>query len=248
MEAYFQPAALKFLRGLARHNERAWFEERRSVYESDVKAPMLALIDAINQAMLGSERTPGFAVEHVRPAPKAMMRIYRDIRFSNDKRPYKTHVAAWWSRRGMEKTSGGGYYLHVGPKDVLISAGVYMPEREQLLTIRRWMAEHHEEFRGLLKRVLKPRAGERAAMTLVGSEALTRMPKGFASDHPADELLRAKNWGVHVLLPGEAALEATLLREVVAGFKRAAPLVDALNDAIASGIARPSESLRRPLF
>ena len=98
---------MKFLKGLKRNNDREWFNARKDVYETELKAPMLALIGEINGGLAG------FAPVHVRPPEKCMMRIYRDIRFSNDKRPYKTHMAAWWARQGMEKTSGGGFYLHV---------------------------------------------------------------------------------------------------------------------------------------
>ena len=239
MSTHFSASSLKFLSALKRHNDREWFNARKDVYERELKTPMLALIAEINQAMAE------FAPEHVRPEPKIMMRIYRDTRFSKDKRPYKAHMAAWWARRGMEKTSGGGYYLQVGPTGVMISTGVYMPEREQMLAIRRWMAEHHAEYRALLKKVLRPRKGERAAMTTVDAQALTRMPKGFAADHPADELLRAKTWGVHVVLPGEVAREAGLLREIVGGFRRATPLIEALNGAIDEGLRAPASARRR---
>ena len=121
MATHFSPEAMKFLRGLARNNDREWFEARRAVYERAVKAPMLALVDEITAAMTE------FAPEHVRPAHKIMMRIYRDIRFSKNKQPYKTHLAAWWARRGMEKTSGGGFYLQISPQQVMVAAGVYMP-------------------------------------------------------------------------------------------------------------------------
>ena len=107
MATHFSNEALKFLRGLKRNNDREWFGARKAVYEREVKAPMLALIGEMNEAMLG------FAPENVRPPQKAMMRIYRDIRFSADKRPYKIQQGAWWARTGLEKTSGGGFYFHV---------------------------------------------------------------------------------------------------------------------------------------
>ena len=242
MATCFSPAGLRFLRGLIRNNDREWFEARRDAYERELKEPMLTLIGEINEAMMD------FAPEHVRDPRKTMMRIYRDIRFSSDKRPYKRHVSAWWAKRGMEKTSGGGYYLQVSPKEVMISAGVYMPERAQLLAIRRWMAEHHEDYRKLLKSVLKPRRSDTEPMTLVDSQPLTRMPKGFPADHPADELLRARNWGVHVLLPGEVALKPGLLKEIVQGFRRAAPLIDALNNAIEADSARRAEPFDDAFF
>ena len=237
MPTHFSPETMKFLRGLARHNEREWFNARKHVYESELKAPMLALVDEITQAMVE------FAPEHMRPANKIMMRIYRDTRFSNDKRPYKRHLSAWWSRRGMEKTSGGGFYLQISPQEVMVAAGVYMPQREQLLDIRRWMAEHHAEYRALGKSVLKSKS---AGFAEIEAEALTRMPKGFASDHPADKLLRAKNWGVRCALPAEAALRPQFAREIVRRMRLAAPVVEALNGAIRS--ARPVESVRPRLW
>ena len=217
---------MRFLRGLARHNDRGWFNDRKQVYERELKAPMLALVDEITQRMAG------FAPEHMRPAHKCMMRIYRDIRFSSDKRPYKTHLSAWWSRREMEKTSGGGFYLQLGPKECFLAAGVYMPERDQLLALRRWMSAHHQEYRVLVDGLLKGRRS--AAMQSIEPDALTRMPKGFAANDPADELLRARNWGVRCALPPELALDPKLAREISARFQRMTPLVDMLNDAIRS--------------
>ncbi len=214
---------MKFLRGLARNNDREWFEARRAVYERAVKAPMLALVDEINASMIE------FAPEHVRPPHKVAMRIYRDIRFSKNKQPYKTHLAAWWARRGMEKTSGGGFYVQISPEQVMIAAGVYMPEREQLLALRRWMSVHHESYRAALKKLMKSHS---VGFEFSESEALTRMPKGFASDDPADELVRAKSWGVRAWLPAEAALEPTLAREIVRRLRMVTPLVDTLNEAI----------------
>ena len=234
MPTSFQPEALKFLRGLAKHNDREWFEPRRAIYERALKQPMLALIDEINRAM------EDFAPEHVRPPHKIMMRIYRDIRFAKDKRPYKRHISAWWARRGMEKTSGGGFYLHIHPDEVLVSCGVYMPEREQLLAIRRYLSEHAAEYRALHKKIVKAKG---LSMTDIDGALLTRMPKGFAKDDPADELLRARNWGVHASLPASLAEEPTLLREIVKRFRLAAPLVEMLNAPIVRPERRPNESM-----
>ena len=242
MSLTFQPESLSFLRGLVKHNDRDWFEARRPVFERAVKAPMLAAIEEINQAL------EAFAPDHIRPAHKIMMRIYRDIRFSKDKRPYKHHASAWWSRRGREKTSGGGFYLQISATEVLVAAGVYMPERDQLLAIRRWMAENHAAYRKLLKAAARPTRGSDVALTGVEPEALTRMPKGFPADHPADELLRAKNWGVHATLPSSAALEPDFAATVVKLLKRANPVVSTLNAAILEGQPPSVAGPRRPLF
>jgi uncharacterized protein (TIGR02453 family) len=247
MATQFTEETMKFLRGLARNNDREWFEKRRDVYERALRAPMLALVEEINAAMEGP-KLDGFAPEHVRTPQKTVLRIYRDIRFSKNKMPYKTHMSAWWSRRGMEKTSGGGYYLQISPKEVMVAAGVYMPEREQLLQIRTWMADHHVEYRKLLKTV----KGKKLGLGDIDAHALTRMPKGFPADHPADELLRAKDWGVSVSLPAELALEPALSSEIVRRFKAAAPVVDALNGAILHRDEQAAETQLkthwRPLF
>jgi uncharacterized protein (TIGR02453 family) len=243
MATHFTTETMKFLRGLARNNDREWFEARRDVYERVVRAPMLALVEEINTAMEG-KKLDGFAPEHVRTPQKTVMRIYRDIRFSKNKLPYKTHMSAWWARRGMEKTSGGGYYVQISPKEVMVAAGVYMPEREQLLQIRTWMAEHHEDYRKLLKTAKAKKLG----LTEIESHALTRMPKGFPAEHPADELLRAKDWGVSVSLPAELALEPQLLSEIVKRLKAAAPIVDTLNGAILETSKTQLKSTWRPMF
>jgi uncharacterized protein (TIGR02453 family) len=223
MGIHFNPEAMKFLRGLIKNNDRDWFNARKPIYERELKAPMLALIDEINHAMAE------FAPDHLRDPKKIMMRIYRDTRFAKDKRPYKRQMSAWWAKRGMEKTSGGGFYFHAGPKEVLVSIGVYMPEREQLRAIREWMAENHEAYSAMLAKIIKTRG---TGMTYIDGQPLTRMPKGFASDHPADELLRARNWGVHAYLPADAALKPNFGREIVKRFRLAAPLIEALNGAI----------------
>jgi uncharacterized protein (TIGR02453 family) len=228
MATQFTEESMKFLRGLKRNNDRTWFEARRGVFEGAVKAPMLALVEEINAAM------EGFAPEFVRPPHKVMMRIYRDIRFSKNKMPYKTHVSGWWARRGMEKTSGGGFYLQISPVEVMLAAGVYMPEREQLLALRRWMSEHHAEYRALTKKLMKAKGME---FTGIDAQALTRMPKGFAADDPADELLRAKNWGVHAMMPAESALEPGFAKEIVKRVRAATPLVEMLNGAILEGVS-----------
>jgi len=226
----FTPESLKFLRGLKRHNDRAWFDPRKPVYERALKAPMLALIGQINDALID------FAPEYVRPPQKTMMRIYRDIRFSTDKRPYKTNIAAWWARAGLEKTSGGGFYLELNATAVTIAAGVYMPQREQLLAIRTHLSaaggNRHAEYRRILadrklQAVLQPFASEGEA-----GVKLTRAPKGFSPDDPAIDLLLCRQWGISATLPAEAALEPDFQKQIVGRFRRALPLVALLNEPL----------------
>src|SRR5580704_6766345 len=232
-DPYFREAGLKFLRGLKRNNRREWFEARKPEFERELKQPMLALIETVNAAM------EEFAPAHVRPPQKCMMRIYRDIRFSPDKRPYKSHVSAWWSRAGLEKTSGGGYYMHISPDEVMIAAGVYMPEREQLLAIREYLLLHHAEVR----QMLMDRKLKRVMDSFTGTP-LTRPPKGFPKDHPAMDLLLCRQWGVEGKMPPLAALQKDFADQVIRRFRLATPLVSALNAPLLMSIQKK----RRPLF
>ena len=218
MPTHFTPAALKFLRSLELHNDRDWFNTRKDTYERELKAPMLALIEEVNEALAA------FAPDHIRPPHKALFRIYRDTRFAADKRPYKTHVAAWWARAGMEKTSGAGFYFHVSAKETIIAAGIYMPSPTQTLAIRRHLLDHHAELRAFLAdRKL------RATMSEFEGNRLTRPPRGFPADSPALDLLLCRQWGVAATLPAELATQPTLLKEITRRFALAAPLVHFLN-------------------
>jgi len=222
---YLRPEALTFLRNLARHNDREWFTPRKAIFDCELKEPMLAIVRKVTDAMID------FAPNHVRPAEKSLFRIYRDTRFSSDKRPYKTHIAAWWSHQGLEKTSGAGYYFHVSAKEVVIAAGAYMPEREQLAAIRYWLLDNHESFR----KVLQTAAIRRVFKEFDGN-ALTRPPKGFPAEHPAMDLVRCRQWGLSATLPADIALQPKFADTIIRHLKLAAPVVDALNTPVAAAL------------
>jgi len=219
--AHLRPEGLAFLRSLVRNNDRDWFAPRKAVFEAELKEPMLAIIRKVTDAM------SSFAPDFVRPAEKSLFRIYRDTRFSADKKPYKDHVAAWWARQGLEKTSGAGFYFHISGKEVVVAAGAYMPEKDQLAAIRHWMLEHHAEFTKITRR---------AAVQKVFSEfegnPLVRAPKGFPADHPALDLIRCRQWGLSTTLPAAAALEPDFAATLIRYFRLATPMVDALNTPI----------------
>ena len=228
MPPHFTPETLRFLRGLVKNNDRNWFEERRPVYERSVRGPLLALVEEINTHL------DGIAPDHLRSPHKIAMRIFRDTRFSPDKRPYKTHVSAWWARRGLEKRSGAGFFVQIGPAESFVAVGIYAPERSDLLALRRWLADNHVRYRAELAPLLQAK-GKVPAMSLLAPNALTRNPKGFPPEHPASDLLRARNWGVMTPLPAESVLSATLAADVAGQFERAASLVHLLNQPLLAG-------------
>ena len=220
---------MHFLKGLERNNDRDWFNARKATFETEVQAPWLAILEEVNAAFAG------FAPEYVRPPKKAAMRIYRDIRFSPDKRPYKTHVAAWWSTTTTERTSGGGYYAQAGPVGLVVAAGVYMPQAEQLLAIRRHLQTHHAELRALLADKKR-----RKLLPDLDTNPLTRMPKGFPAEDAAGDLLLCRQWAISVRLPAETATTPKLVGEIVSRFRAATPVVQLLNAALTGKPARKS--------
>src|SRR5438034_3717990 len=136
---------LQFLRSLKRNNNREWFQKHMSIYETRVRQPMECLVTAM------ATEFEQFAPEMVASPKVSAYRIYRDIRFSKDKSPYKTHVAAVFPRSGLGKHEGAGYYLHVAPTELLIGGGLYMPLPEDLTAIRSHIAENAETITGIMQ-------------------------------------------------------------------------------------------------
>jgi uncharacterized protein (TIGR02453 family) len=216
--AGFPPEAMTFFRGLKKHNTREWFQPRKEVYDEKVKAPMLELVTALMQ------RLADFAPDYVADPNKAIYRIYRDTRFSKNKTPYKTHIAAIFKPRDLEKHSGAGLYFSVAPEEIDVGGGVYMPSPEHLRAIRGYMAEHHEEFR----RIVAARNVRRLLGEMTG-ESLTRTPKGFPADHPADDLLRRKQYLLFASLDASLSTTPKLFGEILSRFEAAAPVLEFLN-------------------
>ena len=214
----FPPPGLTFLRALRRNNNREWFLARKEEYERNVREPMTALVLALG------EELRQLAPELWTDPARAIYRIYRDMRFSPDKTPYKTHIAALFSVEGLPKHACGSLYFQISPESVEIAGGVYMPGPAELLAIRNHIAANHAELRKIL--------ADRKFKTLFGGlwgQQLTRVPKGFAADHPAEDLLRYKQWLVDVEHPAKLALEPKLYLVLMEAFRAMIPLVRFLN-------------------
>jgi len=208
----FPPEAIKFLKDLEKNNRREWFQPRKEIFDTKLKEPMLAFVETINAELLK------FAPEHITEPKKAVYRIYRDTRFSKDKTPYKTHLAAIFPRRGLGKDAGAGYYFHVSSKGVGVACGAYAPGPEQLLKIRRFIAGNHNLFRTRNK-LMGPIQGTK----------LQRVPKGFDAGHAAADLIKMKQWYWWVELDLALATSPKLKSEIVKRFRSIAPMVELLN-------------------
>src|SRR5437899_6571727 len=214
----FSPHALSFLRALKRNNRREWFQPRKEKFEALIKAPMLEMVAGLN------EEFARFAPAYVTPPEKAVYRIYRDTRFSPDKTPYKTHIAAIFPRHTAVKREGAVFYFHFTEKAVLIFGGVWGPDRDELLAYRTLLQEHHAEF----NEILSNKALRKMVGTLEG-EQLSRMPKGFPVDHPAEALLRQKQWYLESTLPIGLLTSSRLVPELAKRFAVMASMVEFLN-------------------
>lgn len=229
---HFSPRALTFLRQLARHNNRDWFNARRELYQAEVKAPMLALIERLrgDLARLAPE---------LDASPASLYRIYRDTRFSEDKSPFKTQIAAVFPCRPLGKHAGAGLYFHLSPAEVLIGGGLYMPPTPALQRVREHIATNRQRFRA----IVESPSFVRTAGPLHG-EALKRVPRGFPADHPAAEYLRMKQFLGLRPFPSDLAISPRLYPTLIKVFSVVAPLVRFLNEPL---LQEPARRMLDPL-
>jgi len=217
----FTGKTLAFLRALKRNNDREWFRGHKAEYEQHVRGPMVALLGRLARDF------PAFAPDLVSDPRVCLFRIYRDTRFSSDKRPLKTNVAAHFPSRKFQKGEGAGLYVEVAPQWVWIGGGIYMPSSSELNAIRAGIAKDHRKFH----RVVSAPAFRQAVGEL-GGEQLTRVPRGYPKDHPAADYLRHKQFIGGREYPAAFAVSPRFYPELLSVFRGIAPLVGFLNNAI----------------
>jgi uncharacterized protein (TIGR02453 family) len=220
----FSPKTLAFLRALKRNNDREWFRARKDQWEEHVRAPMLALLTRL----AGDFRS--FGPEFICDPKVSLLRIYRDTRFSANKAPLKTHVPARFPVRGLARHEGAGLYIEVAPEWVWIGGGLYMPSSAALVGIREHIASTHPR----LHRIVTAPTFRKIFGELTG-DRLTRVPRGYRSDHPAASYLQFKQFVAGRELEAAFATSTSFYPEVVRTFKAAVPLVRFLNTPLQNG-------------
>ncbi len=227
--AGFDSGALRFFRRLKRHNDREWFEAHRAEYETFVRGPMRALVEEMDV------RLARLAPEMVGDPARSIFRIHRDVRFSKDKSPYKTHAAAQFYHRdagrgaGVDATgAGASFYFHLDPAESFVAGGIWMPARPTLTAIRDAIAEDPAGFES----IVHAPAFRRRFGPLEDEAVLKRMPRGFAESHPAARWLRYQSFiGYRALSTAEAS-SPRLARTLERDFGVLLPLVRWINRAV----------------
>jgi len=231
MPSYFRPDALAFLRGLRKHNKKEWFEAHRPSYEREILAPLRAVAEELDV------RFARLAPEFEANPKRSLFRIYRDVRFSKDKTPYKMHASLWVYHRmpgrgvGKEIDGGAGFYFHIEPGASLVAGGIWMPPRHSLAKIRQQMVDDLPGF----MRVIGGTAFRKRFGGLTDDEPgikLKRMPRGFAEDHPAAEWLRFNSFTVSTTYTDREMLAPSLIDRAMKDYALIVPLCRWLNGAL----------------
>ena len=224
--AGFPPETLKFLADLKEHNDRDWFDANRSRYENEFLAPSLAYIQAMREPL--QKVSPLFQA-----VPKkvggSLMRIFRDVRFSKDKSPYKTNIGIQFRHEAGCDVHAPGFYVHIEPEECFFGVGIWRPAGEPLSAIRQAIAAQPSVWK-------KSKSGKafRDRFKLAG-DSLKRPPRGFDADHPLIEDLKRKDFIAVQNLDADAVTHPDFVKESAAAFKAARPMSSFLCNAIGIG-------------
>jgi uncharacterized protein (TIGR02453 family) len=212
-----QPSTLKFLQQLSKNNNKPWFDAHKADFDA-AKANTEAFVTELKTAMSSIEPALG-----EQKAKDMIFRIYRDVRFSKDKIPYKDHFGAYMSRNGR-KAPDAGYYLHIQPGKSFLAGGLWMPEGPLLKATRQEIDYNLDEFKGILNN-----AAFKKQFKKLEGEQLKTVPQGYAADNPAIEYLKMKSFIASTPLSDEDITSKNAVPKLVKTFTLMKPLIDFLN-------------------
>lgn len=217
-----QASTLKFLKDLKKNNNKPWFDANRKIYES-AKEDFHLLVAELIQGIAKFDTPIGDLT-----AKNCTFRINKDVRFSKDKTPYKTNLAAAFTAGG-KKAEGAGYYFHCEPGQSFLAGGVYMPMPPELAKIRQEIDYSFAEWSKIInhKQFKKLFPGG-----IEGTQPLVRPPKGYDESNPAIEFLKMKGFIVTHPLTDSALQEKKTIKEILTAFEAMKPMIDFFNHAV----------------
>lgn len=207
--AHFSPELFTFLRDLSENNEREWFAENKKRYEAAARDPLLSFIADLGGPLRSV--SPHLTADP-RPTGGSMFRIYRDIRFSKDKSPYKTHLAARFPHSASKTSCAPGFYLSLQAGGAYAAGGLWRPDPKSLAAIRQAIVDEPRKWQAVRKKVK------------VEGDRLKRPPRGFDADHPLVEDLKFKDFVGSTPFTEAQACSPGFLFDFVDACKRIAPL------------------------
>jgi uncharacterized protein (TIGR02453 family) len=221
----FRPEAIQFLVDLSENNDRSWFQPRKGEYERLLKEPLEALISTL------AERFAARGIPLRADPSKSPFRIYRDVRFSKDKSPYKTNLGAsfpWVSeapgdggaRSHTTNVHSSGGYFHLSPGEIYVGGGIWHPEKPWLEAFRRRVVDEPGRVRKLVDE-----PAFKATFGSLGGDSLVRVPTGFPPDHPDVELLKLKDVTFGRRLSDAEAMSPRLPDVIADTFEAALPVM-----------------------
>ncbi|HUP91668.1 MAG TPA: DUF2461 domain-containing protein [Solimonas sp.] len=236
MTAAFTPDTLKFLKDLARHNNREWFLKNKPRYEAAVRGPSLAFIAALAAPL---RKISPQLVADPRPVGGSLFRIHRDTRFSGDKTPYKTHAGMTFFHartRDAPRADDGGegrgrldapvYYLHLQPGASFVGGGLWHPQSDSVRRVRDYMVGNPRSWKQATRSAAFRRSFE------LGGESLVRPPRGYDPEHELIEDLKRKDWIASAQLSDAQVLSPRFQQDVLRSFRQLAPMMDWLCGAL----------------
>lgn len=219
-----KPGTINFLRELKKNNCKDWFDENRSIYEES-KADFIAFIQQVIAEVAKIDNTIQFV-----KAKDCIFRINRDIRFSNDKSPYKINFGAFITPNGKKPMNLAGYYFHLEPGNSFAGGGIYMPMPPELKKIRHYIDANYPEFIDAI--TTEPFSSVYQGLDVDPGCMLTRVPKGFDTDNPAAEYLKFKSFTATVPFTDKEIQSPKLLSKTIDAFQALIPFNKFLNKAI----------------
>jgi uncharacterized protein (TIGR02453 family) len=216
-----KPETLKFVKDVSQNNDRAWFAEHKSEYEEakdDVTAFIALLIPILADA------DPAFPRE---TQPKnCLMRIYRDVRFSKNKAPYKTNMGIFFTPHGKSGNEPG-YYINLEPGNCFFAAGYWQPDASDLKKIREEIDYNAQDFLDIIAD-----KGFNKDFQLSREDSLKTAPKGYPADHPMIDVLKLKSFTTTMRIADDAFFKPTIVKQFKTAFETVYPFIKFLRTAV----------------